>query len=87
MLLSNTHTRAYELHLKEKKDDAIDKKLSTMKHGRCGSSDVITGISTMEVKDFERTKKKFEAAYFIAKEELPLKKYEIILLVENSLTT
>ena len=37
----------------------------------------------MEEKDREETRKKFDTAYFIAKEELPLAKFERILDLEE----
>ena len=79
------HTKAYELHLlREKREtpDSIRQKMSSLKHGGCGSSSITDGIEKMNIKDLELTKKKFEAAYFVAKEELPLTKYEKILNYE-----
>ena len=37
----------------------------------------------MQQKDLEQTKKKFETAYFIAKEELPISKFANVLELEE----
>ena len=42
-----------------------------------------SGLARMIEKDIMLTHKKFEAAYFIAKEELPLTKFERILPLEE----
>ena len=44
---------------------------------------ILTGISKMNKKDYERTKKKFDVAYFIAEEEMPMVKFESILSLEE----
>ena len=44
---------------------------------------ILTGISKMNKKDYERTKKKFDVVYFIAKEEMPMVKFESILSLEE----
>ena len=76
-----SHTVAYELHIKESGKDL--KKLKNFKHSAAGSSDVLEGISTMEKNEVARTKIKFETAYFVAKQELPLTKYKEILKHEK----
>lgn len=82
---SKAHARAYELHLKNKNEstDAIAKKLTIMKHGGHGSGDITTAVGKMTLKDLEQTKRKFQAAYFVAKEEMSLKKYESLLNYET----
>ena len=42
-----------------------------------------SGLARMNEKDIMLTHKKFETAYFIAKEELPLTKYKRILALEE----
>ena len=44
---------------------------------------VVSGIASMNAADFEKTKKKFDVAYFLAKEELPLAKFEKIIDLEK----
>ena len=67
---AKSHTVAYELHIKESGKDS--KKLKNFKHSAAGSSDVLEGISAMEKNEVARTKIKFETAYLLAKQELPL---------------
>ena len=74
---AKSHTVAYELHIKKSGKDS--KKLKNFKHSAAGSSDVLEGTSTMEKNEVARTKIKFETAYFVAKQELPLTKYKEIL--------
>ena len=44
---------------------------------------IIEGFDTMDRKNVETNKKKFETAYFVVKEELPITKYKKILLLEE----
>ena len=44
---------------------------------------VVSGIVSMNAADFEKTKKKFDVAYFLAKEKLPLAKFEKIIDLEK----
>jgi hypothetical protein len=39
-----------------------------------GKQNIVPGIANMQASDLAKTRAKFEIAYFIAKEELPLKK-------------
>ena len=78
---TKSHTVAYELHIKESGKDS--KKIKKFKHSAAGSSDVLEGISTMEKNEVARTKIKFETAYFVAKQELPITKYKEILKHEK----
>ena len=79
---TKSHTVAYELHIKESGKEL--KKLKNFKHSATGSSGVLDeGISTMEKNEVARTKIKFETAYFVAKQELPLMKYKEILKHEK----
>ena len=48
-----------------------------------GQHSVIFSIATMNKKDLELTKTKFETEYFIAKEGLPLLKYPKLLQLEE----
>ena len=73
---TKSHTVAHELHIKESGKDS--KKLKDFKHSAAGSSDVLEGILTMEKNEVARIKIKFETAYFVAKQELPLTKYKEI---------
>ena len=44
---------------------------------------ILFGIQDMNKRDQERTKKKFEVAYFVSKEELPIVKYVPLLNLEE----
>ena len=44
---------------------------------------VVCGLAVMKQKDFDLTKKKFETAYFVVKEELPITKFTKILELEE----
>ena len=44
---------------------------------------IVKGFDTMDRKNVETNKKKFETAYFVVKEELPITKYKKILLLEE----
>ena len=48
-----------------------------------GQQPITTGIANMQSTDLSRTKTKFEVAYFVAKEELPLAKYPELLQLEE----
>ena len=48
-----------------------------------GQQLITTGIANMQSTDLARTKSKFEVAYFVAKEELPLSKYPQVLNLEE----
>ena len=78
---AKSHTVAYELHIKESGKDS--KKLKNFKDSAAGFSDVLEGISTIEKNEVAQTKIKFETAYFVAKQELPLTKYKEILKHEK----
>ena len=67
------HEVAYNLYLKEKGKSANERTdilKDTLRDNR--QVGIVNSINIMNIKDFELTKKKFEVAYFIAKEELPL---------------
>ena len=75
------HKKAMELFLKRRG-------LSLAERDACISLEenqqtILTGMSKMNKKDYERTKKKFDVAYFIAKEEMPMVKFESILSLEE----
>ena len=57
--------------------------MKKFKHSGAGSSSVISGLAKMEKNEVERTRLKFETALFIAKEELPLTKFEKVLDLEK----
>ena len=49
----------------------------------CNQQSIESGLGRMNEKDIMLKRKKLEAAYFIAKEELPLTKFERILALEE----
>ena len=78
------HKRAYDLHLKSKSISACERTdilQPLLDEGRQRS--IMQGLGVMQMKDFELTKKKFETAYFVAKEEIPLAKFSMILELED----
>ena len=80
----NSHGVAYDLYLKNKGLSArerTEKLKETVLVG--GQEGIVHGIDVMNLKDFELTKKKFETAYFVAKEELPLSTFSKLLCLEE----
>lgn len=78
------HKRAMDLHLKEQKGLCVTERAKAMKGtNNAGQQLITTGIANMQAGDLATTKMKFEVAYFIAKEELPLAKYEQIVQLEE----
>ena len=77
---TSAHERSFELFLKRKGVALAERSNyneDLLEENRQGS--IVTGIATMNKKDIELTRTKMETAYFVAKEELPLTKYETIL--------
>ena len=78
------HEVAYDLFLKEKGKSANERtnilKETLRDNRQVGIAD---SRNTMNVKDFELTKKKFEVTYFVAKEELPLSLFPKLLSLEE----
>lgn len=78
------HKRALDLHLKETKGQHAFERAESMKAANdSGQQLITTGIANMQSTDLSRTKTKFEVAYFVAKEELPLAKYPNLLQLEE----
>lgn len=76
------HKRALDLHLKEMKGQ--HERAETMKATSDSEQQLITiGITNMQSNDLARTKTKFEVAYFVAKEEMPISKYPWLLKLEE----
>ncbi|CAB4031534.1 Hypothetical predicted protein [Paramuricea clavata] len=74
------HKKAMDLYLSEKGLSATDRAefISTP-----GQQNIALSIANMQASDLAKTRTKFEIAYFIAKEELPLKKYPKLLKLEE----
>ena len=78
------HKRAMDLHFKEQKGLCVTERAEAMKGTNdAGQQLITTGIPNMQAGELATTKIKFEVAYFIAKEELPLAKYEQIVQLEE----
>jgi len=78
------HKRAINLHFKEKKGLCATERAEAMKGtNNPGQQLITTGFANMQASDLATTKMKFEVAYFIAKEELPLAKYEQIVRLKE----
>ena len=78
------HKRALDLHLTADKGQTAVERAEAMKASTDARQQLITsGIKNMQSADIAKTKSKFETAYFIAKEEMPLIKYPQILKLEE----
>ncbi|XP_065651286.1 E3 SUMO-protein ligase KIAA1586-like [Hydra vulgaris] len=79
------HQGAYELAMKSKGTDVSKRndKLSSLQK-EMPQTDILSSLKTMTTKDLNLTRKKFEVAYFIAIEELPLCVYPKILCLEEN---
>ena len=47
------------------------------------NTDIVLGISMLEKNDLAKTRCKFEVMYFVAKQQLPMTKYEELLKFEQ----
>ena len=79
---SGQHLMAMNLFLKSKRTPLIEH-TKTLSAVNPANTDIITGLAVMDKKDVERTKRKFEVAYFVAKQQLSMTKYTEILELEN----
>ena len=63
-----SHKRAYDLFLKESGLNARERteKEQLLLEG-ASQQGIVSGLNIMNQKDYEQTKKKFETAYFLAK--------------------
>ena len=78
------HKRALDLHLKgEKGQSAMERAESMRASNQVGQQLITSGIANMQASDLAKTKIKFDVAYFIAKEELPLSKFPELLKLEE----
>lgn len=78
------HERALDLHLKEEKGQSATERAKVLGSLNTSGQQLITsGIANMQASDHAKTKTKFEVAYSIAKEELPLSKYPQLLKLEE----
>ena len=78
------HRKALDLHLKDGKELNAYERAEVMKSSHDVGQQLITsGIENMGLADFAMTKTKFETAYFVPKEEMPLLKYLQILKLEG----
>lgn len=77
------HKRALELYLKERGTSANERADKMSAFTSSGQQLVTTGIANMRASDLAETKVKFETAYYIAKDELPLSKYPGLLNLEE----
>lgn len=77
------HKRAMELFRREQGLGVSERtELSQHLRGQ-GQASFLSSVSSMTERDKLLTKKKFEVAYFVAKEELPMKKYPKLLALEE----
>lgn len=80
---SKHHLKALNLYLKGKGASASEISRCVSTSVAPHNKDIVAGLETMEKTDFERTKKKFEVAYFVAKHNMPLSSYADILDLEE----
>ena len=73
---TDAHARSCDLHVKSKGLNPIER---WQKKGLNQQGTILSRLATMTERDNSLTKMKFETAYFIAKEELPLKLYPKLL--------
>ena len=78
---SKHHLKAYNLYLKSK-GVSVDMS-KALPSAVPKNTDIMSGIAQMDQKDLERTRKKFEVAYFIAKHQLPIVTYTDFLKLEQ----
>lgn len=79
------HKRVMDLHLAEEKHQCVAERAEAIKGANdAGQQLITTGIANMRAGNLAKTKLKFEVAYSIVKEELPLAKYpQLIQLTER----
>lgn len=78
------HKKALDLHLKGEKGQCAMERAECMRtFNQAGQQLITTGIVNMQASDLANTKIKFDVAYFIAKEELPLSKFPKLLQLEE----
>ena len=83
---SEPHKHAMVLVMKQKgmhvleRSQAMQGVLDSQKQGN-----ILSALVTLNEQDLERTKKKFQIAYYIAKEELPIVKFSTMLDLEEKL--
>lgn len=75
---SKQHKHANRVYWRKKGNYA-----SLIEERDADQASIHSGLAAMSKQDREKTKIKFEAAYFIAKEELPMSKYEKLLDYEE----
>ena len=74
------HKSAIELYWKNSsisEEEKAEKLRDNQQHS------IVPGIASMQAADHEKTKKMFDLAYLIAKEELPMTKYAAIIDLEK----
>ena len=81
---SEPHKKSFDLFMKQKGLNVKEwnEALKDI-HSDNKQSSIFSGLATIQRVDIELTKKKFETAFFIAKEELPLIKYKALLALEE----
>lgn len=79
-----SHQKAFEIFMKTTGMSLYERieKQNELQH-EMRQTDILSGIQAMNSKDFDLTKKKFEVAYFIAKEELSLSLYPKIIQLQE----
>ena len=77
------HARAMEFHFKSKGMSLEERAKKISSSVAPKNTDIISGVSIMDERDLELTKRKFQVAYFVAKHQLSMTKYAEILKLEE----
>lgn len=75
---SEPHLKAMSLHLKYK-NVLLNERAKSLSSVHFANTHIVLGISMMDKNNLARTKRKFETEYFVAKQQLPMTKYEKLL--------
>ena len=76
------HLKAYKLFLSSK-GISIEDAAKSLSVAVPNNTNIVAGIATMDKKDLEKTKLKFDVSYFIAKKRLSMKTYPDLLVLEK----
>ena len=70
------HKKSFDLYMKSKGLDLLERTEKTREIlNSSRQENIVSGLAAMKKQEVARTKRKFETAYFLAKEEIPLVKY------------
>ena len=79
---SGPHLKAMSIHFKYK-GIPLNERANSLSSVHFANTDIVSGNSMMDKNDLARTKHKFEVAYFVAKQQLPMTRYEEFLKLKR----